>query len=123
MTTQELQFLKMLLTLTGETEKPFYYDSSDFSVHTDGEVKQRFLCNNFYGQVEGIIKSLLDKGYIESVTVYGFDLDHYRLTHKGLHPFQFSMEKILKFLFKSIIVPVIVAFLTALITTLVTVTN
>ena len=55
-----------------------------------------------------------DHGYLALTAPEGLNDQIYHLTHKGLHYLQFSLNALLSFLFKSILVPIIVAFVTAL---------
>lgn len=114
MTFQELKFLKLLHELTHRTEQVFIYDNFDCSVHLYSEFNVCLPCGKLSCEINSIINSLLDGGYISSYPTNGIDERCYRLTHKGLHPFQFSFAKFLSFLIRSIIVPIIVAFVTAL---------
>lgn len=60
----------------------------------------------------------LDKiGYLEIATANGISLGVV-LTELSLHPYEFQIERIKNFLFKSILVPIIVSFVTTLITNL-----
>lgn len=60
----------------------------------------------------------LDKiGYLEVAKANGISLGIV-LTELSLHPYEFQIERIKSFLFKSIVVPIIVSFITTLITNL-----
>lgn len=115
MTVQQLQVLKLLYKLTNHSEKRFYYDENEqlfFLYDGNGIVN----CSKFSSQIIGLLNNLQSYGYIEKVTINSFTVDDniLRLTYRGLHPLYFSVETVMGFLIKSIVVPIVVAFITAL---------
>lgn len=116
MTIQECKLIKILNKITRKSESPFFYDSNDFSIHLDENEDSKIACGNLSREINGLIKSLWDKGFIESVPTYGIDKDRYCLTHKGIHHLQFSAEEKTKFIVRSVIIPVVVAAITAFFT-------
>lgn len=116
MTIQEFKFLKLLNSVTSYSEAPFFYDSNDASIHLVDNTERLIPCHKLSSEINGLISSLEDKKYIEHIPTYGLDEENYRLTQKGLHRFQFSIETILKFLITSVFIPIVVAFVTTLIT-------
>ena len=122
MTIQERKLLKLIRSITHKTEKLFYYDSTDSCIHLDENYECKIAVKKLSSEINGLLKSLCDKVFIELVPEpdYSLDGDKYFLTHKGLHPLQFSIEKFKKFLFTSILTPIVVSFITTLLTLLVT---
>lgn len=118
MTIQELKLLNLLNRVTSHSEASFFYDSSDCSIRLVGTREHMVHCGKLSTEINGLFESLTDNKYIKPVPTYGLDSDHYCLTQKGIHRFQFSVGKIVKFIFTSILVPAAVAFVTALITTM-----
>lgn len=114
MTIQEIRFLKMVHKLTDCTERVFYYDDYDSSIHLYSNTDISYPCGKLSTEITGILNSLVSKECISLLPPSGIDGNCYRLTHKGLHFFQFSLNQFVSFLFKSIIVPIVVAFITAL---------
>ncbi len=114
MTLQEIKFLRLIHKLTSKTEQSFYYDEFDHSLHLyeNSSVKQP--CEELSTEISSLESSLADEGYIVLLPSQGLNDQNYRLTHKGLHYFQVSLNALMSFLLKSILVPIIVAFLTAL---------
>lgn len=66
-------------------------------------------------EIFGIIEHLVSDGYLK----YTINQNHFCLTHKGLHKYQFEWDAFKSFLFRSIFVPVLVSFITTLLTLLV----
>ncbi len=116
MTRQELKLIRKLNKLTSKSEIPFFYDISDSSVHLQDSSNRRISCEELDCEINALFQSLIIKHYITTIPVPGVDTDKYCLTHKGIHFAQFTVEKIISFLIKSIFVPVLVAALTTLIT-------
>mgnify|MGYP000170288831 CR=1 FL=1 len=114
MTIQEIRFLKMVHKLTDCTERVFYYDKYDASLHLYSDSDVSYPCGKLSNEINSILNSLLNNECISLLPPSGMDGNCYQLTHKGLHFFQFSLSQFVSFLFKSIIVPIAVAFITAL---------
>lgn len=114
MTLQEIKFLKLVHKLTNKTEQVFYYDDFHRSICLYGNSSIRQPCKELSVEVNSIENSLVDNGYLTLDPAEGLNDRNYRLTHKGIHYFQFSLNVLFSFLFKSILVPIIVAFITAL---------
>ena len=114
MTLQEIKFLKLAHKLTNKTELNFYYDEFDHSIHLYGNSSTQQPCKELSNEIHSLEKSLEDHGYLALTAPEGLNDQIYHLTHKGLHYLKFSLNALLSFLFKSILVPIIVAFVTAL---------
>lgn len=67
--------------------------------------------SKYEAEIDSIIQSLIDNGYL----VQGFNQYHFHLTQKAIHHTQYSMEKIIKFLICSIVVPMAVSLATSII--------
>lgn len=118
MTLQEFQFLKLIHKLTNHTEKEFYFTKEDLTLRLYDDYHHSLSCTKLSFEVEGIIYSLTQNQYIVHLPDKGMDNNLYRLTHKGIHYFQFTTSQLLAFLAKSVLVPIVVAFITALLVSL-----
>lgn len=116
MTIQEQNLLKSINKLTHSSEKPFFFDPHDSSLHLVECFSDSLSCCDLSKEINGVIQSLQSKGYLSVVPSYGLDSNHYCLTHKGIHYLQFTAEALAEFLFKSVLIPVIVSLITAIIT-------
>lgn len=115
MTIQQLKVLKLLYKLTDRSENIFYYDESA-QAFILLEYDKTIDCPKLSRQILGLMEDLQSKGYVEKLPDRYFSIDDklLRLTYKGLHPLHFSLESVVSFMLKSVVVPVIVAFITAL---------
>ena len=114
MTLQEIKFLRLIHKLTSKTEQAFYYDEFNCSMHLYENSSVELPCKELSTEIISLESSLAERGYILLVPSQGLNDHNYRLTQKGLHYFQFSLNALMSFLFKSILVPIAVAFITAL---------
>ena len=62
------------------------------------------------------LNDLESKKYIKFLPTYGADYQNMCLTYKGLHYWYFTFEKMVSFLFKSVVVPIVVSVITTVIT-------
>lgn len=72
--------------------------------------------SKYESEIDSIIRSRINDGYL----VEGFNQYHFHLTQKALHPLQYNIEDLKKFLIHSIFVPIAVSAITALITVYIT---
>ncbi len=115
MTYKQKQLLKTIAILTDRTEQTFFYDPDNqcFSLYdTDKNINARI----FSGQISGVVNDLESKKYIKFLPTYGADYQNMCLTYKGLHYWYFTFEKMVSFLFKSVVVPIVVSVITTVIT-------
>ena len=110
MTPQCKKVLDSFIKLANHSEAELAFSgSSGFLICplSNSDIEQDF--SQYSKEFSGIIQLLTEKGYIEFSSSRIF-----HITHKGLHYKWFTMETIVSFLFRSVLVPIFVAFVTAL---------
>lgn len=89
----------------------------DDRVYTYAFIEEHYAKSISMESVFATVRYLDKIGYLEIATANGISLGVV-LTELSLHPYEFQIERIKNFLFKSILVPIIVSFVTTLITNL-----
>lgn len=87
----------------------------DDRVYTYAFIEEHYAKSISMESVFATVRYLDKIGYLEIATANGISLGVV-LTELSLHPYEFQIERIKNFLFKSILVPIIVSFVTTLIT-------
>lgn len=100
--------------ITRTTDSRFSYNARENTVALFDLPHVHHQLKKYYGELDSIVDSLIDDGYLIK------NPPGYSLTHKGLHPYQMSIEKIKKFFFTSILTPIVVSIVTTLLTLLLT---
>lgn len=111
MTLQCYNVLHNLRKLTNKSTTPFlpsyYQDSFSLQNKPDSVYK----CPEYEHEFSSILESLVENGYIKQSSG-----SFYCLTHKGIHPYQFTIDTVIHVFFTSILCPIVVSFITTLIT-------
>ena len=114
MTIQSIMLLNSLASFVvdEETVISFLEHTSSFCYAND--LNKTLDYSKYSHEIHGIIKYLIDEGYLEYA--YANNTNFFRLTHRGLHRHQITIQNALDFLYRSIIVPIAVSLATTLIT-------
>lgn len=109
MTFQCKKILKRIRKLSNNEPIKLHYQNGLIRVHSD--LSRVCDCSDLKVEMITILKELSRTEYLE----FGNN-GVFNLTHLGIHPHQYTWDKMKSFLFKSFFVPVVVAFFTSLIT-------
>lgn len=113
MTKQCRYVLKQIKHFVNNSSSEFEFVYRDNVIYMLNNPSHRFVIPKYSNELDTLVSVLLENKYLVK-SKYG-----YRLTHKGMHPYEVGWETLKSFLIKSILVPVVVAFLTAVLTTIV----
>lgn len=114
MTIQSIMLLNSLASfvVNEETIISFLENTSNFCYVND--LNKTLDYSKYSHEIHGLIKYLVDEGCLEYA--YENNTNFFKLTHKGLHRHQITIQNALDFLCRSIIVPIVVSLATTLLT-------
>lgn len=114
MTKECKQVLKILNKLSKSSEEILFLDYGYVTIcaNSGGSLPLNDLSN----EITGILRMLVDDGYIIYYIPSNFPDGEFSLTHKGLHWRQLMLKSLVLYIIKSIIVPVVVSIVTTIVT-------
>lgn len=110
MTRQCRYALKQIKTLSDNSFVEISYSPRDDFLCRTRCPSEKIAIVKYSNEYPTLIDELAKQGYI-SMTQFGF-----QLTHKGIHPYEVTLDELKKFLFHSVFIPVLVSVATTLLT-------
>lgn len=115
MTRQCRYVLKQIKTASINPTEIIFYSEEDHTVYVIGNSQKKASIPKYFNELASILDALVDNGCLIRTQPVGF-----QLTHKGMHPHEFSFDAAKKFFLHSIVTPIIVSVVTTLLTLLIT---
>lgn len=110
---QSYSVLRHLKKLANNTDLELALLGDTTLICLDFDESKTYDYSKYKGEISSILDDLVSSGHL----IYSRNNKYYvSLTAKGIHPFQGVCICIIKFLFRSVLVPIIVSLLTTLIT-------
>ena len=110
MTNQSRRLLKILNKVSGSIEQPLSVDFNNMVILND-EHESISLVGLAY-EIDGLLRLMVDNGYIVYNIREHFPEGEFYLTHKGLHWKQLRNKALFSYILKSVLVPIVVSVIT-----------
>lgn len=114
MTIQSIMLLNSLASFAVDEETAISFLEFTSCFCYENDLDKTLDYSKYSHEIHGMTKYLVDEGCLEYV--HENNTNSFKLTHKGLHRHQITMQNALDFLCRSIIVPIAVSLATTLLT-------